>query len=231
MRNRILLLIYLATLVAGTGLVLFTIRQPDSSNLPKAMPIIAAMFVSVGWVVTALMTNWNNQREHTIEMITNSKDENAKKWETIKRYLPGEAELPLPGEPPLTLGKDDEFYKKVVERLLDDFDFISLGTFKGVYDEHMLYSALGNDFLDLYSMTKRYIRYVQVEDKDDQVWREFARLCLQWGASCPPPPPVSRVRRAWKFAFWSTKEYVVAGYRWLDPPGDESVPFPFENHR
>jgi|HubBroStandDraft_1064217.scaffolds.fasta_scaffold114558_1 hypothetical protein len=64
------------------------------------MPIIAAMLVSVGWVVTALMTNWNNRREHTIEMITTSKDENAKRW----------------GEPPLNLGKDDDFYKNVVER-------------------------------------------------------------------------------------------------------------------
>ncbi len=188
------------------------------------MPIIAAMLVSVGWVVTALMTNWNNQREHTIETITTSKDENAKRWATIKRKLPGEAELPLPGEPPLNLGKDDDFYKNVVERLLNDFDFTALGTFKGVYDEHMLYNALANDFIDLYSMARRYIRYVQVEDKDDEVWREFVRLCLQWGAGRPAPPPAGRVRRAWKLAVWSTIEYVVAGYKWLDPPGDESAP-------
>jgi hypothetical protein len=56
--------------------------------------------------------------------------------------------LPLPGEPSLNLDKNHQLYKKNVERLLNDFDFIALGAFKGVYDEHMLYSALANDFVD-----------------------------------------------------------------------------------
>jgi hypothetical protein len=218
-------LIYLVSLLAGFVLVIFIMRQPTSSTLPKAVPIIAAMLVSVGWMVTALMTNWNNQREHTIEMITTSKDENAKRWAIIKQRLPGEQELPLPGEPPLNLDKDDHFYKTVVERLLNDFDFIALGTSKGVYDRYMLYNALANDFLDLYKMAKRYIRYAQITDKDNEVWLEFVKLCVTWGADRPLAPKENQVNRAWRIATWATVAYIGSGYRWLDQPGDEGMPY------
>ena len=176
----------------GGWLIYFVARQPAGSGILSSVPIMAALLVSVGWVTTALLTNWNNQREHTIATISSSKDENAKKWDEIRSRLPDDQELPLPDQPPLSLDKDDDFYKKVMDQLLNDFDFIALGVFKGVYDESMMYSALANDFIDLYNMTTHYIRYVQIRDKDNEVWVEFERLSRNWIAR-PPRPPVSEV--------------------------------------
>jgi hypothetical protein len=75
----------------------------------------------------------------------------------------------------------------------------------------MLHSALANDFIDLYRMAKRYIRYVQAEDRDEEVWSELTRLSLQWGADKPDrPTSYSQVRRSVRLSLRLIGAYLCA---------------------
>lgn len=181
MHNRVLWTIYAVTFALGVGTAIWIAGDATAGHLQSAVPILAALLVSIGWMVTALLTNLNNQRGRTIDTITTSKDGNAACWDIINEYVPSKTQLPLPDEPPLNFPDDHALYK-TVDKLLNDFDFIALGATKGVYDTDMLYSALVNDFLDLQDTTRNYISQVQTQRNDPEIWIEFCKLCDKWRA-------------------------------------------------
>ena len=118
--------------------------------------------------------------------------------------------MPLPNEPPLCFPEDHEIYA-TVDQMLNDFDFVALGVFKGVYDEDMFWSAVANDFVDLYKTARRYIKHTQAAKRDPEIWSDFSKLSVKWGGDRAPSPRPRQVGRAWKLALKVTLDYVVAG--------------------
>lgn len=179
MHNRILWTIYVVTFALGVATAVWIAKDANTAHLQNAIPILAALLVSIGWMVTALLTNLSNQRERTIRTITTSEAGIAACWDVINSYLPSGTHLPLPDGSPLNFPEDHPLYK-TIDKLLNDFDFIALGALKGVYDTDMLYSAVANDFLDLQSTARDYIRQAQIEGNDPEIWADFSKLCNAW---------------------------------------------------
>jgi hypothetical protein len=171
----------------------------------RAAPVIGALLVAIGWMVTSENTIQNSARDHTIRVLLDyQSDESVKLWKTIRTFVPRPTALKLPGESD-GYGEPDHEVFQAVDKQLDAYDFIALGVRFGVYNDSMLESALRPNFFDLYNLAGNYITYTRTLTGDQEVWAEFTSLCLNWRASSPVPGE-SWIRRALRIA-WTRLGY------------------------
>lgn len=103
-----------------------------SKTVYFAAPIIGSLLVATGWIVTSLNTITNNEREHTLRVLSDYHRDNEIKsrWNTIYHYLDNSIILKPPGKE-ADYPSDHEIYDAAFEQL-NACEYIAVGAMKGV---------------------------------------------------------------------------------------------------
>lgn len=174
------LVCYLIVAVGATASLWF-IDEGWPDKCYYAAPVIGALLVAVGWMVTSLNTVANNEKEHTLDLIaTRRADEKSdERWKLIRHHFPRVDDVLEPRKNNPSYASDDELYS-AVDKELNDGEFIAVGAFRGVYDNAMLRNELELQFFKLQKVAELYISDVRARDKDDEIWICFSKLCADW---------------------------------------------------
>ena len=169
---------------AGISASLWFIDEGWPDKCYYAAPVLGALLVAVGWMVTSLNTASNNEKEHTLDLIARRRadEKSEKRWELIHQYFPGQDDVLEPRKNKPSYASNDDLYL-AVHKELDDGEFIAVGALRSVYDDTMLRNELELQFLKLYKVAELYIPDIQERDKDKEIWICFCKLCRNWSRS------------------------------------------------
>lgn len=169
-----------------------------------AAPVVGALLVSTGWIVTSANTIKNVERDHTLKVISeHAADEKSKvRRELIyKEFLEDAEILPLPGESERYPDGEHPVYLAVFDEI-NASEYVAWGALQGVYDNSLLKSEVEDYFLKLSVLGSRYIPYIRRSFSDEEIWEHFSRLCAKWSRM-----PLRRrawpkvIRLAWRLGY------------------------------
>jgi hypothetical protein len=179
----------------GLGISAFFAYEGRPDKCYYAAPVLGALLVAVGWMVTSVNTTKNSERDHTLKLIASrSADKEIDRRKThIHRYFPGATDtLPLPGEL-AEYPKEHEVYSMVFKEI-NASEYIAWGYLRGVYDKEMLRNEVEIWFLKLHVLSQTYIPFIRQSFGDDEIWASFCKVCLKWS---PKPPRARRVLKSY----------------------------------
>jgi hypothetical protein len=169
-----------------------------------AAPVIGSLLVAIGWIVTSANTLKNNERDHTLKLISEravNEEAKARRNLIYERFPNDDNVLPLPGETSEYPDGKHAIYLAVFEEINNN-EYVAWGALQGIYDTALLRNEIEDYFLKLFTLGSRYIPYIRRSFGDDEIWEHFSRLCIKWSKR----PPQKRawpqvIRLAWRLGY------------------------------